>query len=143
MQPTAILYPVFVQVAMTFGLQVWMARERVASVRQGEVKVSDIALRQQAWPARATQVANAFHNQLELPMLFYAVAAFALITSRVDIVLVVLAWLFVALRLVHAAIHTTSNAMRHRFNVFTLASLALIAMWVYFAVQILTAPTVA
>ncbi len=102
MQPTAILYPVFVQVALTFVLQIWMGRERVGALRRGEVKVPDIALGQRAWPTRATQVANAFHNQLELPLLFYVLVAFALITSRVDGPLVVMAWLFVGLRLVHA-----------------------------------------
>lgn len=137
MQPTAIFYPVFVQVALTFALQMWMGRERVGSLRRGEVKVPDIALGQRAWPTRATQVANAFHNQLELPLLFYVLVAFALITSRVDGPLVVMAWLFVGLRLVHAYIHTTHSSVRHRFFVFALSSLVLMAMWVYFAAKLI------
>ncbi len=139
MHPTAILYPVFAQVALTFGLQLWMARERVGSVRRGEVKASEIALGQNAWPRRPTQVANAFHNQLELPILFYLLAAFALITSRVDGPLVVMAWLFVGLRLVHAYIHTTHNRIGWRFYAFMGSSLVLMAMWSYFAAKVIAA----
>ena len=88
MQPTAILYPVFVLIGLTFLLQMWMARERSGALQRGDVKVPDVALGQRAWPDRPTQIANSFHNQLEMPVLFYVLAAFAMITSRVDIVLV-------------------------------------------------------
>jgi hypothetical protein len=139
MQATAILYPVLVQVALTFYLQLWMGRERVGALRRGELRIADIALGQRGWPARATQVANAFHNQLELPVLFYALAAFALITSRVDAVLVALAWVFVGLRLWHAFIHTTHNNVPRRFYVFLAGAVVLMAMWVYFATQLILA----
>lgn len=137
MTEIAILYPVFVQVFLTFVLQLWMRQERVGAVRRGEVKVQDISLRQQNWPPRATQIANAFHNQLETPMLFYVLAAFLMITSQVDLLFVVLAWLFVAVRLVHAYIHTTSNRQPHRMYCFVLGSGILMLMWVLFALRIL------
>jgi hypothetical protein len=139
MQPTVILLPVFVLVGLTFFLQVWTLRERTGALRRGEVKMADIALGQRAWPPRATQIANAFHNQLEMPILFYLVVAFALITSRVDAVLVALAWAFAALRVWHAAIHTTHNIVRRRFYVFAAGSVVLMVMWGYFAAQVLTA----
>ena len=47
-----ILAPVFIQVALTFALLIWMASVRTASVSSGETKVRDIALRQPAWPAK-------------------------------------------------------------------------------------------
>jgi hypothetical protein len=137
MTQTAILYPVFVQVALTFFLQVWMRVERVGATRRGEVTFSDISLRQPKWPPRATQIANAFHNQLETPMLFYAVVAFLMITSQVNIVFVVLAWLFVAARLYHAYIHTGPNKQPHRSYSYLAASFVLLVMWVLFAIRIL------
>jgi hypothetical protein len=137
MTQTAILYPVFVQVALTFFLQGWMRVERVGAVKRGEVKFGDISLRQQKWPPRATQISNAFHNQLETPILFYAVVAFLMITSQVNIVFVILAWLFVAARLYHAYIHTGSNQQPYRFYGYAASSIVLFAMWVLFAVRIL------
>ena len=139
MQPTVILYPVFVLISLTFLLQFWTARERTGALKRGEVKVPDIALGQRSWPARATQIANSFHNQLEMPVLFYFVVAFALITSRVDTVLVALAWAFAVLRLWHAYIHTTHNTARQRFLVYAAGVGVLMVMWVYFAAQVLAA----
>lgn len=137
MTQTAILYPVFVQVALTFFLQGWMRRERAGAVRRGEVDRKNVALRQPGWPPRTTQISNAFHHQLEVPILFYAVVAFLMITSQVDLLFVVLAWLFVLARLFHAYIHTTSNRQPHRFRAYAAGSVVLLAMWVVFAVRIL------
>ena len=137
MTQTAILYPVFVQVALTFALQVWMRIERVGAVKRGDVTFGDISLRQPKWPPRAMQISNAFHNQLETPILFYAGAAFIMITSQVDIVFVVLAWLFVAFRLIHATIHTGPNKQPYRAYSYLAASAVLLVMWVLFAIRIL------
>jgi hypothetical protein len=137
MTQTAILYPVFVQVALTFFLLGWMRRERIGAFRRGELQYRDISLRQQNWPPRALQISNAFHHQLEVPILFYALVAFLMITSQVDILFVALAWLFVAARLFHAFIHTTSNKQPHRFLAFAAGSIVLAVMWVAFALRIL------
>ena len=53
-------------------------------------------------------------------MLFYAVVAFALITKGADALMIVLAWLFVLTRLVHAAIHIGPNKVRWRAPAFAL-----------------------
>lgn len=139
MQPVDLLIPLFVQVALTFVLTFWMARERAGALRRQEVAVGDIALGQRTWPARATQVTNCYGSQFELPVLFYAVVAFALITSRADIVLLVLAWIFVLSRLWHAGIHTTSNNVLWRFRAFATGVFALLAMWIHFAVSLVAA----
>ncbi len=137
MNQTAILYPVFVQVLLTFVLQIWMRRARQGAMKRGEISFQDIALRQPKWPARAAQISNAFHNQLETPILFYAVVAFLMITSQVSLLFVVLAWLFVAARLFHAYIHTGPNKQPYRFYGYAAGSLVLMVMWALFAIRIL------
>ncbi len=99
----------------------------------------DIALGERAWPPKVTQVANAFHNQFETPVLFYALVVLALITRQADLLFVVMAWLFVAARLVHAYIHTTSNLVIRRFQAFLAGTVVLMLMWLIFAVRILFA----
>jgi hypothetical protein len=133
----AILLPLFVQVALTLFLLFWTGRARVAAVRRGDVHPRDIALRESNWPRQETQIANAYHNQLELPVLFYVLTILAIITRQADLLFVVLAWLFVVLRLVHAYIHLTSNHVGRRFAVFAASVLVLLVMWVIFAVRIL------
>ena len=132
-----LLLPVFVEVGLTFFLMFWMGILRRRALSSGAVKPSDIALRQSAWPPRTLQVANAFHNQLELPMLFYVVVAFILITSTNSLVFVLLAWIFVLARLVHAYIHTGTNVVLQRSMAIGVSAIALVVMWVIFAVRIL------
>ncbi len=133
----AVLLPVFVQIALTLGLLYWQGYVRVGHTRRGEVKIRDIALRQPNWPERATQLGNAFTNQFELPLLFYVLVAFALLTRKADLVFVVLSWIFVLSRLVHAYIHVTTNRVSRRFFAFTVGSATLLVMWVLFAIRIL------
>ena len=137
MNVPSVLAPVFVQVALTFALLFWMGRSRLAALRAKEVKVSDVSLGERVWPPRILQISNAYHNQFELPVLFYAAVAFALITRQAGFVFVILSWLYVLTRLVHAYIYTTSNVLRWRFSVFLVGALVLLALWILLAVQIL------
>lgn len=135
MRDTAILQPVLVQVALAFFLLIWMAKERFGARKRGEIDPVPPGVRPQ-WKSRAGIVSNAFHNQLEMPMLFYAVVAFAMIANGVDDVMVTLAWVYVALRLVHAAIHTTYNHVPHRFLVYLASNAVLLAMWAKLAIHV-------
>jgi hypothetical protein len=139
MSLAAVLAPVFVQVALTFFLLIWMGRARFAAIRAGEVKVEDIALSQRAWPPQVLQIANAFHNQNELPILFYTLVGLVLVTRQADLLFVALSWIYVATRLVHSAIYTTSNIVVRRFLVFLAGAIVLMLMWVIFAMRILVA----
>jgi hypothetical protein len=137
MSVQAILAPLFVQVALTFALLIWMGAARAAAVRRGEVRVKDIALGQSTWPPRAQQISNCFQNQFQLPVLFYVLVVLALLLQKADFLFVVMAWIFVVLRIVHAAIHTTSNHVGHRFQAFAAGMIVLLLMWIVFAVRIL------
>src|SRR6266851_5132740 len=126
----AILAPLFVQVALTFALLVWMGAARIAAVRHGETRVRDIALGQSNWPPRIQQISNCYHNQFQLPMLFYVLVVLAYILHKADYLFIIMAWVFVALRIVHAAIHTTSNHVGHRLRAFAAGAVILLLMWV-------------
>jgi hypothetical protein len=132
-----ILAPLFVQVALTLVLLFWTAHVRLAAVRRGEVHPRDVALREPNWPRRETQIANAYHSQLELPVLFYVLTILAVVTRHADLLFVVLAWIFVLLRLVHAYIHVTSNRMARRFATFAAGAIVLTVMWAIFMLRIL------
>ena len=134
-----ILLPVFVQVALTFALLFWMAFARRAALTRGETKVRDIALRQSAWPAKPTQISNCYDSQFQIPLLFYVVVILAWIVKQADLLFVVMAWIFVISRFVHATIHTTSNHVSTRFNAFAVGVLVLLVMWIILAVRVLVA----
>jgi len=133
----AVLLPLFVQVGLTFFLMCWMSFVRTSSITRGEIKMRDIALGQPAWSEPATKVGNAFRNQFELPVLFYVLVVLAIIARKADYLFVVMAWIFVASRIVHAAIHTGSNNVAHRFYAFAVGAIVLMVMWIIFAVRVL------
>jgi hypothetical protein len=72
-----------------------------------------------------------------VPVLFYVLTILAWITRHADLLFVVMAWIFVALRLVHAYIHITDNDVFRRGPVFGVGALVLMAMWVIFMIRIL------
>jgi hypothetical protein len=133
----AVLLPLFVQVGLTFFLMCWMSFVRTSSITRGEIKMRDIALGQPAWSEPATKIGNAFRSQFELPVLFYVLVVLAIIARKADYLFVVMAWIFVASRIVHAAIHTGSNHVAHRFYAFAVGAIVLMVMWIIFAVRVL------
>ena len=137
MSIATILLPLFVEIALTFVVLVWMARSRVAALKAGQVKISDIALGQSNWPPHVQTISNSYNSQFQLPVLFYVLTGLAIITKQADLIFVVMAWLFVLSRFVHAYIHTGTNYIRHPFNAFAVGMFILLAMWVIFAVRIL------
>jgi hypothetical protein len=139
MSQVALVYPLLLQVALTFILLLWMAQRRTSALASNEVHPRDIALGQPGWPERTTQIGNCFHNQLEVPVLFYILVLLVLHLRMSDIVHVVLAWAFVLSRYAHAFIHTTHNRVSMRGAVYGIGVMILLAMWIWFAIRFLTA----
>lgn len=135
----AILLPVFVQIGLTYCLGLWMAKTRRAAFVRGDVLWQDIALKQRPWPEQAQKLAQAFQNQFEIPVLFYVLVAFAILTQKADLLFVVLAWVFVAARIAHAYVFVTSNHVPTRGLTYIAGTLLLLVMWVIFALKILLA----
>ena len=132
-----VLLPVFVQVALTFALLLAMATLRARAIKSGEARLKDIALRQPNWPERPTQIANCFSNQFEVPVLFYVLIALTLPLRHADLVIVLLSWVFVVTRFVHAGIFVTSNDVRPRSLAWFAGVVVLLVMWVWFAIGVL------
>ena len=130
-----VLLPVFVLVGLTFALLLWMATARTRALTGKETRLKDIALGQQNWPERATQIGNCFSNQFELPLLFYILIALALPLRHADFVIVLLSWVFVVTRFAHAGIFVTSNDLNRRSLAWFAGVLVLFAMWLYFALK--------
>jgi hypothetical protein len=137
MSVPAILAPLFAEVLLTFALMLGMMYFRTSSLQRGETRFEDIALREPNWPKRATQFAYAFSNQFELPVLFYVLTVLELVTRHADLLFVVLAWIFVAFRVLQAAVHVSNNVVRRRGAFYGLGALVLLAMWLIFIVRIL------
>lgn len=136
MKDPSIMKPVFAQALLTFLLLLWMAKERLGAFRSGGVKPGEPGQRPQ-FTGKAGDVSNAFHNTLEMPMLFFAGIAFAILTDSVDWELNAFAWAYVVCRYAQALIHGTYNYIPHRFLAFLGSNIALIAIWTNTALHVL------
>ncbi len=132
-----VLLPLFVQVALTLALMILMATRRAQAVRNKQVRGADVALREPNWPPRALQAAYAYSNQFELPVLFYLLTILVIITKQADLAFVLLAWVFVVLRILQAWVYVTGNNIRYRALYFAAGAVVLTVMWVSFARHIL------
>jgi hypothetical protein len=137
MSVAEVLLPVFLQVLLVFILLFWMGKERRGALVSREVQMRDIALDEPNWPKRTMQIGNCLKNQFEFPVLFYAVVALALPLRLADFLFVLLSWVFVVTRYVHAGIFVTSNDVKTRSLAFFAGVLVLLAMWIIFAWKIL------
>jgi hypothetical protein len=64
------------------------------------------------------------------------VAAFAMITNGIDILMVALAWAFVLSRVVHAYIHVGPNVLMWRGTAFLVGAIVVLLMWTKLAIHI-------
>jgi hypothetical protein len=84
----------------------------------------------QLTPAAVSNPSDNLKNLFEIPILFYALTFYLFVTAQVDAVYLGAAWLFVAFRALHSAVHCTFNRVMLRFYLYLLASLA---VWFMFA----------
>ncbi|MEL6288876.1 MAG: MAPEG family protein [Pseudomonadota bacterium] len=135
MTPADLFFPALAQIGLTIVLLVWMGRARLTALRTQKVRISQIALGQRAWPERAQRISNAFHNQFEMPVLFYVALLFAIpldVTSRFFLFL---AWAFVVLRLLHLYFHVSGRHINARFLSFCAGAAVLAIMFAMLTVQ--------
>ncbi len=131
-----LLLPAFVHVAWILWLARRMGSARVKAVRAGQVKIRDVALDSSRWPDDVRKLSNNYDNQFQLPVLFYAILPLLILLVKVDWLMVALAFVFVASRIVHSLIHTGDNVVLHRFRAFVVGFIALVAMWGWFALRL-------
>jgi hypothetical protein len=131
-----ILAPLFVQVLLTFVIAYTLGGQRVRTAMRGEMP-ENVALREPNWPPRVRQIENNLLNQFETPVLFYVLVILAMMTRHADLFFVLLSWVYVVLRIVHAYVHLTSNVMKIRGPVFISGVIVLTVMWVMFIIRIM------
>ncbi len=132
----AVLLPLFVQVLLTLVVMYTLAARRFMAVRGGKVR-GPVSLREPNWPDDTRQAEYNYQNQFELPVLFYVLTVLAIMTRQADLVFVLMAWIFVATRALHAFVHLTSNTLNYRALSFIVGAVVLTIMWIVFMVRIL------
>ena len=131
-----LLLPLFIHLALVIFVGAKSLLGRIKAVTTGKVRLKDIALATTAWPDPVRKYGNNFTNQFELPTFWYAICALLVATSKIDNVEIILSWLFVAARIAHSFIHTTSNFVPRRMYGFLVAFATLTLMWAWFGLRL-------
>jgi hypothetical protein len=130
---------VMVLVLWSFVMWAWLYATRIPAMAKLKI-VADphrpASEFKDALPHQARWVADNYNHLMEQPTLFYAVALVIAFAGDGGIVDIALAWTYVVLRVIHSLIQATVNVIPVRFMVFSLASLALLALSVRAAILV-------
>jgi hypothetical protein len=138
MEPRLIFLPALAMVALTFVVWLRMYASRIGEMKRERIHPQSVATSaQMAVRLHDTRAADNFRNLFELPVLFYLSLVVAALTAQVTMPVLALAWLFVALRIVHSAIHCGYNKVMHRFQAYFAGGVALWLLWAVLAVGLL------
>jgi hypothetical protein len=111
---------------------------RIRAVRAGRITAHAFKLGESPDVPPDVVVTNRnFMNLLEMPVLFYVGCLAYYVTRQVDGAALVLAWLYVGLRLAHSMVHLGSNRIVIRLAAFAASNFVLLAMWVRFMTAVL------
>lgn len=128
-------WPMVAHAVLVFILYALLGWRRRVLVKDGRIKPSQFRENHAGdEPAESLVVRNSIANQFELPLLFYVCCIVLYVTQADNLPAVILAWLFVATRYVHAFVHVTSNNLRYRSPLFALGYIVLAGMWVWLGV---------
>ena len=127
MHQTAIFGPFFATMFLTFLVWVYMYIRRIAFITGSKLSPKDLAVPgalAQLSPPEVSNPSDNLKNLFEIPVLFYALALYLFVTKQVDATYVNAAWVFVAFRALHSAVHCTFNLVLLRFYLYLFATLA-------------------
>jgi hypothetical protein len=127
MKQTAIFGPFFATMLLTLLVWVYMYVRRISFIRRSGLTPEELAVPgalAARSPAAVSNPSDNLKNLFEIPVLFYALALYLFVTAQVDAVHVGAAWVFVAFRTLHSAVHCTINLVMLRFYLYLVATLA-------------------
>ena len=142
MQFVGILLPTFALVALVFIVWLVLFVQRFGHIkrnppRKEDFDTGDAAMR---YFEPVEMPANNLRNLFEMPVLFFALVPLLMITHHANHLQVLLAWIYVALRVLHSVIHIFVRKVQTRFMVYLLSCIVLSVMWIGFAIDIMSVP---
>ena len=127
---STIFAPMLALAGVTFLVLSVIPVMRFRAAFAGKVRAEDFRLGEsQRVPANVSLPNRNYMNLLEIPVLFYVICFIAFLSDTVDKTLVLLAWTFVGLRVLHTVVHITYNNVFHRLTLFASGVIVLVGMW--------------
>ena len=129
--PTDLALPMLGMMVLTLLVWVVMFIQRVSFAQSNRLDIEQFktpADVQALVPAEVSGASNNFRNLFELPVIFYGLCLYLIVSGQVDSFYTNCAWAFLLLRCLHSRIHCSYNRVAHRFGVYILSALVLWVM---------------
>jgi len=133
---TLIFWPVLMQIAIPFWIMILNGLRKNTDRKSGQVN-PDSPINNKAWSLPVILTSNALENQFQFPVVFYVLCLILVQLDSVTAFSLVLSWLFVVSRWLHALIHVTSNVISLRMVSFLIGMITLLLLFVNTALAML------
>ena len=125
-----IFLPMGALALLTFLVLTVIPVKRFRSAFAGETGPADYKYGESAKVPGHVSIPNRnYMNLLEMPVLFYVVCLMLHQAGRVDATFLVLAWIYVGLRVAHSVVHLSYNHVMHRLALFATSNFVIVALW--------------
>lgn len=127
MSQAAIFGPMLATIFLTFVVWVYMYVLRISFIQRNSITPEQLAVPgalAELSPAEVSNSSDNLKNLFEIPVVFYALVLYLFVTSQVDAIYLSAAWIFVAFRALHSAVHCTINKVMLRFYLYLCSALA-------------------
>jgi len=140
MKMAAILQPAVALMIWTMVMWLWMYATRIPAMNAAKVDPDGLAqdptkTLDDLLPAPVQWKAHNYNHLHEAPTLFYAVCLTLAVAGVGNGMSAKIAWAYVGLRVVHSLVQATVNKVMIRFVLFSLSSVALMAL-IYHAARV-------
>lgn len=124
-----LIWPLFAMALLSSLVWLRLFVTRIGEMKRRQIHPQQVATSVQTSLLEDTRAADNFRNLFELPVLFYVASLLAIHLNLESVILLVLAWAFVAFRFLHSYIHCTYNRVMDRFRVYLISGIVLWAFW--------------
>lgn len=138
-----ILQPAVALMAWTMVMWLWMYVTRIPAMNAAKLDPDNLArdpskTLDDLLPASVQWKAHNYNHLHEAPTLFYAVCLVLAVAGMGNGTSATVAWAYVGLRVIHSLVQVTVNKVMVRFILFSLSSIALMAL-IYHAARVVFA----
>lgn len=124
-----IYWPVMAQLLIPILVLLLNGKRKSADVKSGNFDREKAAMNNEAWSKPVVLTSKNLANQFQLPVIFYVLCLILASIDAVTMTVLVVAWIFVVTRYVHAYVHVSTNYVPVRMRVFLLGTLFLFVLF--------------
>lgn len=133
----ALIPPILAMIGLTGVVWLLMVIVRNVAVLRGVVSAEYFVAYTSKIPEEwLERPARTFNNLMQVPTLFYVVCLLTMITSSLDRTQLILAWIFVGARCLHAVVYIVFNIVLYRFACWMTGLVTLVFLWTRFAMLV-------